>query len=156
MKTALRQFQIQRYDRHSTTSDIEGVLKQIKSSLVVPKVKYIVVKTKTLINGVSINTYSLRLQTFLEKGTECAECKLKATHFAIERAPNKENESYHLNLWGLNDKSEEILFTHDHIIARALGGKDHISNTQTMCCFCNWEKGRLEEAAVRAKALKTL
>ena len=30
--------------------------------------------------------------------------------------------------------------TKDHITPKAKGGKDHISNMQTMCSTCNWEK----------------
>lgn len=58
---------------------------------------------------------------------------------------------YHLNLWGVKD-GEEVLFTHDHVLARGLGGKDNLDNTQTMCCYCNWEKGDLE--AILANELK--
>jgi 5-methylcytosine-specific restriction endonuclease McrA len=31
--------------------------------------------------------------------------------------------------------------TQDHIVPRAKGGKNHISNLQTMCYECNYEKG---------------
>src|ERR1035437_5984742 len=52
---------------------------------------------------------------------------------------------YHLNMWGVDDQNEEVLFTHDHTHARGLGGRDILDNSETMCCFCNWEKGVQEQ-----------
>ena len=37
----------------------------------------------------------------------------------------------------VNENNEEILFTKDHITPRSKGGKNHISNYQTMCSKCN-------------------
>jgi hypothetical protein len=39
-----------------------------------------------------------------------------------------------------------VLFTHDHTLARGLGGADAIENTTTMCSPCNQKKSRLEGA----------
>lgn len=94
-------------------------------------------------NKVNIN-HSLRLRTFLKTGTRCHGCGLEATHFAIERGiRNKEGTPYHLNLWG-GISPDEIMFTHDHLIARGLGGKDSIKNTTTLCKPCNSRKSTLE------------
>ena len=50
-----------------------------------------------------------------------------------------------MNLWGVDpEDGQPILFTHDHIVAQALGGLDQLSNTQTMCCWHNWRKGSKE------------
>lgn len=92
--------------------------------------------------GHKVGVSSLRLQTFAIKGLECSSCGVKATHFAVEgheRANGAIPESFHLNLWADRthlDKGE-MLMTHDHTLARGLGGKDHISNTTTMCSKCN-------------------
>lgn len=48
------------------------------------------------------------------------------------------------DLWSVDDEGDERLFTHDHIIARSLNGKDDITNTQTMCSPCNAEKSIAE------------
>lgn len=128
-----------RYTRHSTVSLEEG-LAAIGSFVANPK------NRKAVLNGLRVNCHSLRLQTFYHKGLVCAQCGAQATHFALEaNAPEGTTPtSYHINLWGVNGEGEDVLFTHDHILARALGGKDELENTQTMCCFCNWEKGKGE------------
>jgi 5-methylcytosine-specific restriction endonuclease McrA len=103
------------------------------------------------IEGVKVKLSSLRLITFATYGTECADCGIQASHFAFERHPVDEN--YHLNLWAVCEDGTEVLMTHDHILARSLGGADHISNTQPMCMVCNFEKGKIEHKlkAIRKK-----
>jgi len=135
---------IQKYDRHSTVS-IEQILPLIKTANVTARDKI-----KYEISGVLLKFSGLRLQTFAEKGTTCSGCGVKATHFAIERDMGAvlKNGGYHLNLWGIDSDGDEVLFTHDHIVARALFGRDALSNTQTMCCHCNWLKGDLENVEV--------
>ena len=97
--------------------------------------------------GEVIKLTSLRMQTFLNKGTICSACKRKARYFAIERHRSRQeghSNSYHLNLYGVDSEGNELLFTHDHTIARSLGGKDHLSNTTTMCSYCNNVKSMCE------------
>lgn len=84
------------------------------------------------------NTYkarlnSLRLQTFKEKGTVCSLCGKVATHFTISF--QEKHLDYHLNLFSGN-----TLMTHDHIVARSLGGPDHLDNSRTLCGPCNWHR----------------
>ena len=139
---------IQTFCRHSIVP-IDVVLATIEAALSsrdrsgIPRPK----KLRVEINGVNVGVGSLRLQTFLYKGTTCIACGVKATYFAIERdtASEVNDRPYHLNLWGVKDDGEPVLFTHDHTLARSLGGKDRLSNTETMCCFCNWEKGEREQ-----------
>lgn len=90
--------------------------------------------------GEQVKLTSLRMQTFLNKGTVCSACGRKAKYFAVERHKSRQeghSNSYHLNLYGFDKDGNELLFTHDHTIARSLGGKDHLSNTTTMCSHCN-------------------
>ena|ERR1035437_519425 len=129
----------QTYERHSVVS-IDEALVVIKTSI--DSIKARQKPIKALINGVTINVKSLRLQTFLEKGTVCVKCGRIGTHFAVERSTNQ--EVYHLNLWATDEQGDEYLMTHDHILARSLGGADKIENTQTMCSPCNAEKGQEE------------
>ena len=94
--------------------------------------------SKVNVNGQMINTKSLRLQTFAEKGLVCSCCGRIGTHFALERGVN--TTAYHMNLWSIDEHGDEYLMTHDHILARSLGGADNLNNTQTMCSPCNAEK----------------
>lgn len=79
-----------------------------------------------------------RYLTFFTKGYECPCCGLKATHFALEKSGKAKR--YHLNLYG-SFEGKEILFTKDHIVPKSKGGKDELSNYQTMCLKCNGMKG---------------
>ncbi len=132
------------YDRHSTVG-MNPVLELIRAATrhasFQPGARF-----KEVLNGQSVKVSSLRLQTFATHGTVCHECGFPASFFAIERdlAQAARNGGYHLNLYGVNDEGLDVLFTHDHIIARALGGKDRISNTRTCCYPCNNKKAGLE------------
>ena len=108
---------------------IEDVLPLIRD----PKINSVV------LHGHTVKVSSLRLRNFA-KSCVCASCKLEAAHFAVES-----NGAWHLNLWATRglDKGE-MLFTHDHSLARCLGGADNEENTTTMCAECNHRKGREE------------
>ena len=90
----------------------------------------------------------LRLATFQQKGIQCVACGVKGILFALERAETSALKDprlpYHLNLYALDENGEEVLMTHDHILSRANGGADNLSNAQPMCSPCNGGKGRLE------------
>ena len=44
-------------------------------------------------------------------------------------------------LYAVNENGIEVLMTKDHIIPVSKGGKNILSNYQTMCELCNLEKG---------------
>lgn len=101
--------------------------------------------------GVSSN----RLKTFARDwkcdGVVCVGCGVVANSFYVESFMKKsQHPSHHLNLYGTKD-GQEILFTHDHILARSLGGVDNLTNTQVMCFLCNNKKGQNEQKIVRNK-----
>ncbi len=108
-------------------------------------------RRRSVVEGQEVNTSSMRLKTFVFKGTTCACCGLKASFFALERgSATKEGSRPHLNLWGVNADGEEVLFTQDHIRPLSRGGQDHLSNSQTMCGPCNWAKKDTYEAPPRS------
>ena len=49
--------------------------------------------------------------------------------------------SYHFNLYAIGENGNWILMTKDHITPKSRGGRDHLSNLQTMCDQCNNRKG---------------
>jgi hypothetical protein len=100
-------------------------------------------KGRVQIKEFLVKVTSLRLKTFAKTGIVCSCCGDKASFFAVERN-DKTTSHYHLNLWGYNKENEPILFTHDHILARSLGGENKLSNTETMCSPCNFEKSLIE------------
>lgn len=86
-------------------------------------------------HGASCAVTSLRLQNFAKSQT-CISCGLQAKFFAVE----ENGSGWHLNLYGVSATGEEVLFTHDHTLARSLGGSDTPENTTTMCSPCNRAK----------------
>lgn len=91
-------------------------------------------------DGDLIKMESQRYRLFKRDGCTCVECGLEGTYFIKER--HNEKNPYHFNLYGVNENGAEILITKDHILARANGGKDIMSNYQVMCFPCNNKKGK--------------
>lgn len=114
---------------------------------------------KMTYEGLAFNIYSLRLKTMCRAANRnelhCSACKLPAIFFAVESFSAKSDKiSYHVNLYGVKDK-KEILFTHDHTLARSLGGKNDLSNTTVMCSPCNSKKSLWEnDEVMRRKRYK--
>lgn len=125
---------MQHYDVHSKVS-IEEVFTHINRHLNGKR-------ALANVNGMLVKVNSMRLLTFHKTGTVCHACGLQATHFELNRdsGATARDDRWHLNLWGEKD-GEPVLFTQDHKIARALGGTNNISNTETMCSPCNRSKG---------------
>ena len=93
---------------------------------------------KATVLGETIHALSDRYKLFFTKGYECCSCGIEGKYFAVEK-DEKANQC-HLNLYAVKDK-KEILMTKDHITPKSKGGRNHISNYQTMCCVCNLKKG---------------
>ena len=94
-------------------------------------------------DGYPVKMWSLRYQTF-RKSLFCAVCGKEGKHFRLEKHAlhaNIERNSFHFNLYTIDNNGNELLMTKDHIIPKAKGGRNHISNLQTMCTICNRNKG---------------
>ena len=100
--------------------------------------------------GKKVCVGGLRLQTFAAHGVACAlpGCACRGEYFAIERGLDRHGrvfkKTYHLNLYGVTAGGKESIFTHDHTLARSLGGADDLTNTLPMCATCNRWKGTKE------------
>lgn len=108
---------------------------------------------KPVFHGHPVGVTSLRMKTFQHDGLVCRGCGLTASYFAVEDFHNARHPQPHLNLYGINADGAEVLFTHDHKLARGLGGADNLSNVQTMCFPCNNKKSRTENPQIN-KSLK--
>lgn len=94
----------------------------------------------TILRHVTVKMGSHRYQTFAIKGTDCLECGIKGEFFALERNADSTDENFHFNLYGLDEYNNEVMITKDHIIPRSKGGKNVLSNYQTLCIKCNQRK----------------
>lgn len=89
--------------------------------------------------GVWLNVGSHR-QKVIKRSPICVGCGLVVSFAAVERW-KKQKDAWHVNYYGVDDAGNEVLFTKDHIIPVAKGGKNSLDNLQTMCYVCNQKKG---------------
>lgn len=112
-----------------------------------------------------VKVHSHRLHVF-KKNIKCVACPREGSIFLLQasrsvlRKLSRDNcpvedcswcyysfmntqhmESPHLNLWHQDSDGSYGLMTKDHIIPKSKGGKDELSNLQTMCRICNNKKG---------------
>lgn len=87
------------------------------------------------VSGFKVYRQSLRYATFFQKGCTCVGCGREGVYFKLDQGDNAVQRR-HFNLY----TADGILMTKDHILPKALGGKDVISNMQTMCVYCNGKK----------------
>lgn len=126
--------------------DLYTVVDVIPVEEVFAKIDYHVenrTKGKAEYNGNKFNVKSIRLAVFRNKGLQCAHCDRVGDHFNLEYHTHAkgDNANPHLNLYS----ADGMLFTKDHILPKSKGGKDTLSNLQTMCFECNTLKGNSYE-----------
>lgn len=90
------------------------------------------------VDGHKLKANSFRYEVF-KNSLICACCGIKGEVFLLERFKNNEIEKPHFNLYAYGDGL--VLMTKDHIIPKSKGGKNIMSNFQTMCQPCNSKKG---------------
>ena len=69
-----------------------------------------------------------------KQNSSCVSCGLQGNKLFLECYQN--DRIPHFNLYG-ELEGKLILFTKDHIQAKAFGGQDTLENYQTMCALCN-------------------
>ena len=96
-------------------------------------------KTDIEVDGYKVHPMSLRYMTFYQKGIKCACCGKEGAYFQLDpdRNGNNVDNRRHFNLYA----EDGTLMTKDHIIPKSHGGRDIVSNMQTMCVDCNKAKG---------------
>lgn len=91
-----------------------------------------------------VTASSTRLEC-LKRNPQCVSCKRRGEVWLLQshgRLGRKAEQRPHLNLYAVT-KGGLLLMTQDHILAKANGGGDALSNLQTMCSKCNNEKGSM-------------
>ena|ERR1035437_5999552 len=98
-------------------------------------------KVKCNGNEYWVKQNSHRYILFKEKGLTCVTCGKTANKCYLEYTPGVEITSPHFNFYYVEKGCRDLLFTKDHIIPKALKGKDRQDNYQVMCQKCNCIKG---------------
>jgi hypothetical protein len=90
-----------------------------------------------VIKGVEYNVRmnSARYYTFI-KSLACVCCGLEGTVMMLDMQTKQKHGKPHFNLY-TEWEGELVLMTKDHILPKAQGGINHLSNYQTMCTLCN-------------------
>jgi hypothetical protein len=93
-------------------------------------------------DGIMVKMGSDRYKCFKRTGIKCAECGIEGKYFWLEKHKyaNENSGRYHFNLYAIDEYGNERLMTKDHIVSKAQGGDDALSNFRTMCHKCNEEK----------------
>ena len=68
---------------------------------------------------------------------------------------NPGDQSPHFNLYAEED-GRYVLMTKDHILAKACGGKDELTNYTTCCAICNNLKGHYDLSYAQVNELREL
>jgi hypothetical protein len=109
------------------------------------------------VGGFDVSLNSLRLYTFATHPPCCSnpECTVRADYFAVEMQTSNDgrpvNSHHQLNLYGIDDQGNRHMMTHDHTLARSLGGEDNLTNTSAMCSRCNKQKSVFESQEVERR-----
>lgn len=69
---------------------------------------------------------------------KCSKCGIEATHVVTYTLGSEEHEVVYENIF-----AGTRMMTADHILPRALGGADALTNLQLMCYKCNTKKGMM-------------
>lgn len=85
--------------------------------------------------------------------SKCVACGLRGTKMYLEC--HVADKTPHFNLYG-EENGKLILFTKDHIKAKAFGGEDVLENYQTMCATCNSIKAHSNLSIENVKKLRDL
>ena len=102
-------------------------------------------------------TYLVRMNSdryFVFKDSKkCVSCGLEGVKMVLDINPG--DQSPHFNLYAEED-GRLVLMTKDHILAKSKGGKDELSNYQTMCSVCNNLKGAYDITLDDCRELRKL
>lgn len=69
---------------------------------------------------------------------KCCKCGVEATHVMKYTLKSEHHRVVYVNIF-----ADKRMMTADHILPRALGGADALSNLQLMCYKCNIDKGMI-------------
>lgn len=97
-------------------------------------------KNYKIINWVPVSKETLpkiRVSKLMRDGHgKCVKCGIQATRVITYTLASESHKIVYSNIF-----ASTRMLTADHVLPRALGGADALSNLQLMCCKCNHKKG---------------
>lgn len=86
-----------------------------------------------------VGTGSDRYKLF-QQSCRCVSCGTDGTVMCLDVKGSLSRRA-HFNLYGITYSGRCVMLTKDHIVPKAKGGGNEMSNYQTMCETCNHQKG---------------
>lgn len=103
------------------------------------------------------HTYTVRMNSdryfVFKDNPRCVSCGLEGTKMILDMNPG--DNSPHFNLYAEED-GRYVLMTKDHVLAKACGGTDELSNYTTCCAICNNLKGHYDLSYEQVKELREI
>jgi len=119
-------------------TNISNEIKQIKVfspkqvfKLINDSEERVSVKVRNRIFEVKMNSDRYRV---FQQNPSCVACGITGSKFILECS--SDYTIAYFNFYAEED-GKDVLMTKDHILAKAYGGKDHITNYATCCSICN-------------------
>lgn len=103
------------------------------------------------------HTYTVRMNSdryfVFKDNPRCVSCGLEGTKMVLDMNPG--DHSPHFNLYAIED-GRYVLMTKDHVLAKACGGTDELSNYTTCCSICNNLKGHYDLTYEQVRELREI
>jgi 5-methylcytosine-specific restriction endonuclease McrA len=102
-------------------------------------------------------TYTVKMNSdryfVFKNNNRCVACGLEGTKMILDMNPG--DHSPHFNLYAIED-GRYVLMTKDHVLAKACGGTDELSNYATCCAICNNLKGHYDLSYEQVNELRDI
>lgn len=136
---------------------IYNYITEIPSKKIIEKIKSGATNHSVIMNQI---TYSARIAGIQYKSfarnRKCVSCGLIGDRFVLQtQSKVNDVDQLHFNLYGI-ENDEYVLMTIDHRIPTSMGGKNDLSNIETMCNNCNWIKDSTTLSYLQVNILKKI
>lgn len=136
---------------------IYNYVTEIPAKKIIEKIKSGATNHSVIMNQITYNTRiaGVQYQAFA-RNQKCVCCGLLGDRFVLQtQSKINDLDQLHFNLYGI-ENDEYVLMTIDHRIPVSIGGKNNLSNIETMCNNCNWIKDSTTLSYLEVNILKKI